>query len=148
WSQLPEMHDKYDSPSREGVEGGQYTPEIKEYYLKHCLPTPRQVITRIQEIQRESHTHLSHIFVANNAEDEYLADLRQELVADGWEADNIVTSKDLRLNWQATSVSNVVDMAILARAEVFIGNGWSSMTSNIVMRRLTTGQTPASTRLW
>ncbi|CAE6452544.1 unnamed protein product, partial [Rhizoctonia solani] len=148
WNQLPQLRDKYDSPSREGVEGGQYSPEIRDYYLKHCLPTAEQVVARIREIQTESRTHLSHIFIANNAEDEYLTDLRHKLATDGWETKKIVTSKDLELNWQAKSVNNVVDMAILTRAEIFIGNGWSSMSSNIVMRRLTTGQTPESTRLW
>ncbi|CAE6466391.1 unnamed protein product [Rhizoctonia solani] len=148
WNQLPELHDKYDPPSREGVEGGQYTPAIREYYLKHCLPTVEQVVSRVRELLGDNHARLSHIFIANNAEDEYLADLRRGLVADGWEGSNIVTSKELELNWQATSVGNAVDMAILSRAEAFIGNGWSSMTSNIVMRRLTTGQTPESTRMW
>ncbi|CAE6471174.1 unnamed protein product [Rhizoctonia solani] len=148
WNQLPQLHDKHVDPPRDGVEWGHYTPTIKDYYFKHCLPTPEQVASRIRQIREETHARISHIFIATDAEEEFLTELRRVLAIDGWGPEKISTSKDLELNWQATSVNNVVDMSILARAEVFIGNGWSSMTSNVVMRRLTTGRSPENTRLW
>ncbi|KAB5595100.1 hypothetical protein CTheo_1388 [Ceratobasidium theobromae] len=148
WNQLPQLHDKFDPPSREGIEGGQNTPEIADYYLRRCLPTPAQVAARLRRIKSGRHARLSHIFIATNAEESYLLELREVLAADGWAPDSIVTSKDLDLNWQATSVAMAVDMSILSRAEVFVGNGFSSMTSNVVMRRLTTGTPLDSVRLW
>ncbi|KAJ1302996.1 hypothetical protein OPQ81_011199 [Rhizoctonia solani] len=148
WNQLPQLRDKHVDPPRDGVEWGHYTPEIKEYYFKHCLPTPEQIGSRIRDILEETRARISHIFIASDAEDEFLTELRRVLAMNGWGPNRVTTSKDLELNWQATSVNNVVDMAILSRAELFIGNGWSTMTSNVVMRRLTTGRSPVNTRLW
>lgn len=66
------------------------------------------------------------MFVATNAEPAYLTELRDALAADGWDPKGIVTSSELELNWQATSANVAVDMAIMSRAEVFVGNGVSS----------------------
>ncbi|KAJ1300139.1 hypothetical protein OPQ81_011892 [Rhizoctonia solani] len=143
WNQLPQLPDKHVEISRDGVARGDF-----DYYLKHCLPTPDKINSRIREIRKETSTPQTHIFIASDAEDEFLVDLRRTLEADEWGPNRITTGRDLELNWQATSISNVVDMSILSRAELFIGNGWSSMMSNVVMRRLTTGRSPTSTRHW
>lgn len=45
------------------------------------------------------------------------------LAADGWAPDSIATSADLELGWRGVSVGVAVDMAIMVRAEVFVGNG-------------------------
>ncbi|CAE7067863.1 unnamed protein product [Rhizoctonia solani] len=154
WNQLSQLRDRFDAPPRGDIEWGTnvsthspapispltllQTPELAEYYLRRCLPTPAQVATRLRAIRAENR-QISHIFVATNAEERYLSELRVVLAADGWASNKIITSKDLELNWQATSVAMTVDMSILSRAEVFVGNGFSSMTSNVVMQRLTTG---------
>jgi len=146
WNQLTQLADKFDPPPR--GEGGQNTPEVKEYYLKRCLPTPAQVTARLHALRAEQQTPLVHVFVATNAEPTYLAELRDALAADGWDPKGIVTSSELELNWQATSANVAVDMAIMSRAEVFVGNGFSSLSSNVVMKRLTSGMTIETTRLW
>jgi len=148
WNQLTQLPDKLKPPSREGIEYGQNTPELAEYYLKRCLPTPAQVTSRLHSIRAQRRTHLSHIFIATNAEPSYLSELRAVLAADGWNPSAIVTSSELELNWQAASVNVAVDMTIMARAEVFVGNGFSSLSSNVVMRRLTTGMPLDTTRFW
>jgi len=148
WNQLPQLPDKFDPPSRGDLEPGTNTPEIADYYLKRCLPTPAQVASRLHSIRAQRPTHLSHIFIATNAEPEYLAELRVVLAADGWASDAIVTSDELELSWQAESVGVAVDMAIMSRAEVFIGNGFSSLSSNVVMKRITSGMPLDTTRLW
>ncbi|CAE6448543.1 unnamed protein product [Rhizoctonia solani] len=122
WNQLPQLRDKFDPPPRGDIEGGTNTPEIAGYYRQRCLPTPAQVASRLRAIRAENR-HISHIFVATNAEERYLSELRVVLAADGWAPDKIITSQDLELNWQATSVAMSVDMSILSRAEVFVGNG-------------------------
>lgn len=43
-----------------------------------------------------------------------------------------MTSSELELNWQATSVGAVVDMAIMSRAEVFVGNGVSLLPRRLL----------------
>lgn len=148
WNQLTELMDKFDPPSRDGIEGGQNTPEIAHYYLKRCLPTPAQVTARLHTLRAERHSHLSHVFIATNAEPAYLAELRTVLAADGWDPKGIVTSSELELNWQAASAGVAVDMAIMSRAEVFVGNGFSSLSSNVVMKRLTSGMSLDTVRLW
>ncbi|CAE6416186.1 unnamed protein product [Rhizoctonia solani] len=121
WNQLPELRDQFNPPPR--GEGGANTPAVKEYYLRRCLPTPAQVASYLRTIRSENH-QLSHLFIATNAEKRYLSELRVVLAADGWAKDAIITSSDLELNWQATSVAMAVDMSILSRAEVFVGNGY------------------------
>ncbi|KAG9123838.1 hypothetical protein FRC07_013796 [Ceratobasidium sp. 392] len=148
WNQLPQLPDKFDAPPRGNLEGGKNTPEIADYYLKRCLPTPSQVASRLHSIRAQRRTHLSHIFIATNAEPEYLAELRVVLAADGRASDAIVTSDELELNWQAASVSVAVDMAIMSRAEIFIGNGFSSLSSNVIVKRMTSGMPLDTTRLW
>ncbi|CAE6445186.1 unnamed protein product [Rhizoctonia solani] len=122
WNQLPQLRDNFDPPPRGDAEWGTNTPEVAEYYLRRCLPTPAQVASYLHAVRSENH-QLSHIFIATNAEKRYLSELRVVLAADGWAKDAITTSSDLELNWQATSVAMVVDMSILSRAEVFVGNG-------------------------
>ncbi|KAG9101511.1 hypothetical protein FS749_006081 [Ceratobasidium sp. UAMH 11750] len=148
WNQLPQLPDKFNAPPRGNIEWGTNTPELASYYLKRCLPTPAQVASRLHSIRAQRRTHLSHIFIATNAEPGYLAELRVVLAADGWASDAIVTSDELELNWQAASVGVAVDMAIMSRAEVFIGNGFSSLSSNVVMKRIMSGMPLDTTRLW
>ncbi|KAH9960232.1 hypothetical protein BGW80DRAFT_1484786 [Lactifluus volemus] len=65
---------------------------------------------------------------------------------DEWE--HIGTSRDLRLTRERRHNFQVVDMAIAQRSEVFLGNGFSSMTSNVVMLRAAQGMDWNKTRFW
>jgi len=60
----------------------------------------------------------------------------------------VLTSKDLSLLWTEREVDQAVDMEIARRAEVFLGNGFSSLTSNIVMLRLSDGTPIENNRFW
>jgi hypothetical protein len=100
-------------------------PEVTEYYLRRCIPTTAQVVSRLHELRAKWPSRLSNLYLATNAEESYLTELRTALAADGWAADGIVTSKELNLNWQAESVPQAVDMSIMSRAELFVGNGVS-----------------------
>jgi len=82
----------------------------------------------------------------SNDRTEWLDNLKDALRNDGW--GRIVTSRDLRLNPGQKDVSVAVDMDIGRRSAVFIGNGWSSFTSNVVHRRLVDGKEPISIRFW
>ncbi|KAJ7701154.1 hypothetical protein B0H17DRAFT_924733, partial [Mycena rosella] len=50
------------------------------------------------------------------------------------------TSADLVLDAEQADVGMAVDMEIARRAAVFLGNGWSSFTSNVVYTRLVDGR--------
>lgn len=90
-------------------------------------------------MQSETPTPLKRVFIATNAEPSYLLELRAALVADGWAPEAIVMSTDLDLNWRGVSVGVAVDMSIMVRAEVFIGNGVRFRFCLIVTLVLTLG---------
>ncbi|KAF5346661.1 hypothetical protein D9758_013213 [Tetrapyrgos nigripes] len=58
------------------------------------------------------------------------------------------TSRDLKLTRDQKYIAQAVDMYIARRSEVFVGNGFSSLSSNIVMLRMADGVKPEKTRLW
>ncbi|KAG9022685.1 hypothetical protein FRB95_014442, partial [Tulasnella sp. JGI-2019a] len=89
---------------------------------------------------------LHSIFILTNGDKAWLDNLKLVLSQDGWS--NVVTSKDLRLTKGEAEVDGAVDMQIAARAEVFIGNGFSSLTSNINMLRLAHHMDESSIHFW
>ncbi|PPQ68117.1 hypothetical protein CVT26_005738 [Gymnopilus dilepis] len=96
--------------------------------------------------QKGKKGHLDVLFIMSNDHTEWLDDLKRKFMKDGWA--RIITSRDLRLNAEQKEVSVAVDMDIGRRSAVFIGNGWSSFTSNVVHRRLVDGKEPISIRFW
>ncbi|KAJ7498144.1 hypothetical protein B0H11DRAFT_833367 [Mycena galericulata] len=62
--------------------------------------------------------------------------------------DGIATSRDLALTWEQRYVAQAVDMYIGTRAEVLIGNGFSTLTSNVVMLRMARGLDPRDMLFW
>ncbi|KIO23715.1 hypothetical protein M407DRAFT_107536 [Tulasnella calospora MUT 4182] len=64
----------------------------------------------------------------------------------GWK--EVLTSKDLEIFWTEREIDQAVDMEIARRAEVFLGNGFSSLTSNIVMLRLSDSTPIENIRYW
>ncbi|KIJ91245.1 hypothetical protein K443DRAFT_655241 [Laccaria amethystina LaAM-08-1] len=73
---------------------------------------------------------------------------REVRVGEPWAWDGIATSRDLQLGWEEKYVAQALDMYVAQRAEVFIGNGFSSLTSNVVMLRKFAGLHPIQTRFW
>ncbi|KAJ7228124.1 hypothetical protein B0H12DRAFT_232846 [Mycena haematopus] len=127
------------------------TPEATEaHYLQHCLPTPAQLAVRLHTVRREhAERHpgaapLSRVYVLTNAWGWIVDSVRKELLRDGW--DEVWGSGDIVLDAAQAGVGMAVDMRIGEGAEVFLGNGFSSLTSNIVMLRLARGLEPESNR--
>ncbi|KAG6329204.1 hypothetical protein ID866_9886 [Astraeus odoratus] len=82
-----------------------------------------------------------------NGGKEWLEELKAALMkVKQWDA--VVTSRDIKLSWEAKPVAQAVDMFVGQRAQVFIGNGFSSLTSNIVMFRTMREIPPEDTRFW
>ncbi|KAJ7707737.1 hypothetical protein B0H17DRAFT_1156275 [Mycena rosella] len=94
---------------------------------------------------KEHHT-LDVLYILTNEHDEWLDQLIAALRKENWET--IVTSHQLELDAEQIDVGMAVDMDIARRAAVFIGNGWSSFTSNIVHRRLIEDKPPISCRFY
>ncbi|KAJ7100404.1 hypothetical protein C8R44DRAFT_561537, partial [Mycena epipterygia] len=81
--------------------------------------------------------------ILTNEKSAWIDELAKELKKDGW---TVITCRDLVLDSEQTEVSIAVDMEIARRAAAFIGNGWSSFTSNIVYQRLLEKRDPITIR--
>ncbi|KAK7054400.1 hypothetical protein VNI00_003594 [Paramarasmius palmivorus] len=150
WNLLPELLDPFTVPTDMKWDSG----EFKQAYLDRCYPEADAIVQKVREVRdaykrslpKGSNVILDTMYLLTNAKGDWLADMKKQLADDGWHT--IVTSKDLVLNAEQTDVNMAIDMDLARRAAVFIGNGWSSFTSNIIHRRLVDGKTPASTRFW
>lgn len=112
------------------------------HYLKHCMPDIPQVAARLREVKEQNpRLSLNKVYLLSNGERWWLDKLWVELKKDGWEPveDGLASSLDLDLTRQEWYVSGAIDMAIAEQAEMFIGNGFSSLTGNIVMFRMAKG---------
>ncbi|KAF8835811.1 hypothetical protein BDN67DRAFT_912302 [Paxillus ammoniavirescens] len=137
-NQHPSLVDRFDP--------GPYVndTQLKEaYYLEHCLPTTEQIVARLHDI-RVQHPGLRRVYVLSNDWAWALEGLKGALEDDGWE--DLVSSVDIQLDAQQYYVATAVDMAIAEKAEVFVGNGFSSLSSNVVMLRMAKGIDTRSNR--
>ncbi|KAH9934094.1 uncharacterized protein BXZ73DRAFT_46087 [Epithele typhae] len=143
---LPGMADQFIVPSHEGW--GWNTPENHAIYRKHCYPSVDEIVQRVREVRRTpAGKGLRRAFIMTNGSPEYVMELKLALWHDGdWEL--ITSSRDLVLNWEQKYIAQAVDMLVGQRAQVLIGNGFSTMTSNMVMMRMVNGFPVESTRFF
>ncbi|KAE9389245.1 hypothetical protein BT96DRAFT_968007 [Gymnopus androsaceus JB14] len=155
WNLLKFLPDHFEAGPGGGW--GWNTPENNELYMKHCLPTFDFIVQKVKDSKNDyireglgkgEHVQrtLDVLYLLTNDESDWLDQLKDALRQDGW--NTIRTSRDLTLDQEQTDVNMAVDMDIARRAAVFIGNGWSSFTSNIVHRRLADGKEPISIRFY
>ncbi|KAF7421334.1 hypothetical protein PC9H_011857 [Pleurotus ostreatus] len=139
---------------RDGNTDPEDTPHTREeYYLAHCLPSVSQIVKRLSAVRREHNLQqqnqdtnmtlalppLSKVYVLTNGWSFWLSQLFESLKADGWE--DVVSSFNVEgnLDREQKYVGMAVDMAIAERAEVFVGNGFSSLSANIILLRMARG---------
>ncbi|KAH9958796.1 hypothetical protein BGW80DRAFT_1465117 [Lactifluus volemus] len=121
---------------------GNAPPEELARYRARCFPEIDQIVSRVRDVRASllPMTTLRRVYVLTNE------DARRQGM-DEWE--HIGTSRrDLRLAREWRHNCQVVDMAIAQRSEVFLGNGFSSLTSNVVMLRAAQGMDWNKTRFW
>ncbi|KAI0789482.1 hypothetical protein C8Q75DRAFT_718203 [Abortiporus biennis] len=154
FNDFPEFLDKFEPPSGSGG-GYEHKPSTEEGYagyFKHCLPTIEQIVEKVESVRRRteggsSGNRLKSIFIMTNGDKEWVFKLKEALNKAGkWE--KITSTLDVELNWEQKFVSMAVDMLIGQRAQVIIGNGWSSLTSNVVMLRMVKGLPTDTNRFW
>ncbi|KAF9219945.1 hypothetical protein BS17DRAFT_788327 [Gyrodon lividus] len=145
------LPDKFRVPVDGGE--GETTERNMQMYLQRCFPTIEQIIERVRDVLADqkrlygNKKELKRIYIMTNGDVEWLKQLKEALMeVKKWNA--VVSSRDLRLGWEAKHVSQTVDMLVGQRAQVFIGNGFSSLTSNIVMFRMLRELPPEDTRFW
>jgi len=146
FNQLPELPDRFDPPPR--PKDGNATQEIYDAYTKSCYPSIEEIVQKVVEVKRtNAGKDLHNIYIMTNGKNPWLSELKEALHKSGkWK--QISSSRELKITWEQKYVVQSIDMAVGQRADVFIGNGFSSLTATIVMLRMAKGLDPAGTRLW
>ncbi|KAJ7765284.1 hypothetical protein B0H16DRAFT_1661582 [Mycena metata] len=140
FNSFPELPDKYTPP------GKKHSVSDSEMTRSHCLPSIPEIAQKVLAV---NDPHITRVYVMSNAPRPWLADLKRTLSAAHDWIDGIATSRDLELSWEQKFVAEAVDMHVAQRAEKFIGNGFSSLTSNVVMLRMSNPELDASnTHFW
>ncbi|KAG8880881.1 hypothetical protein FRB99_004772, partial [Tulasnella sp. 403] len=119
-----------------------HPPSNTDDYGEHCFPTINQILYRVRKVQWEwelahKESTLKRIYVMTNANKTWYNELKMKLEYSGWEV--VSSAKDLEVSPKAVEVVVGADMMIATLAEVFIGNGFSSLSSNVNLFRRARG---------
>ncbi|KAJ8087492.1 hypothetical protein PM082_006323 [Marasmius tenuissimus] len=114
-----------------------------KYYQEHCFPDIEQIVAKLNQV-RQDNPSLRRVFLLSNGSRWWLYRLSNKLRDDGWA--DIMNTNDLYLDSAQKQVSVAVDMVIAEKAEVFVGNGFSSLSSNVILLRIAKGMKPESNR--
>ncbi|KAJ2926622.1 hypothetical protein H1R20_g10478, partial [Candolleomyces eurysporus] len=166
WNQLPFLPDHFIPPRypRKKVKGKTSEANIQKY-LERCLPDDAAIVKKVEDSRRDWEIEMGHLpkggadsqtnnhyletlFILTNERDPAYLDELKSSFGKSWK--NIVISS-LEIEYvdaQEKDVGMAVDMDLARRAAVFLGNGWSSFTSNILHRRLVDGKVPISNRFF
>ncbi|TFY65231.1 hypothetical protein EVJ58_g2110 [Rhodofomes roseus] len=135
-------------PDKLSVPGDTPPTTRAEMYRLHCFPEIQEIVQKIEEVRRsDAGRGIENIYIMTNGPTPWIADLKQALL-DSFEWKRITSGRDILVNHEQEYVKQAVDMLIGQRAQVFIGNGFSSMTGQISMLRMANGFAPNSTRFW
>ncbi|KAI0348320.1 hypothetical protein BDW22DRAFT_1404258 [Trametopsis cervina] len=117
-------------------------------YRQRCVPTIEQIVQAVEEVRlSRAGWGLKYIYIMSNGDPTWLASLKKAILeAYAW--DKVATSRDMKLSLEEKYVSHAVDMLIGQRAQAFIGNGFSSVSSNVAMLRMGRHFPGDSTRMW
>ncbi|KAI0646357.1 hypothetical protein C8Q79DRAFT_1050023 [Trametes meyenii] len=122
--------------------------EKRGLYTRHCFPDIDMIVTRVEEIRATpAGRGLSHVYIMTNGTLSWVARLKAALKA-RHEWSHIGSSRDMMLNAEQKYVAQAVDMLVAQRAQVFIGNGFSTLSGMVVMLRMANNVNPAATRHW
>ncbi|KAJ3516697.1 hypothetical protein NLJ89_g965 [Agrocybe chaxingu] len=143
WDLLEFLPDNFIPPS--GGVLGKNTPENVEVHMTHCWPNERQVLEKKKHNSRNDYVKSTEevidiLYILTDDQTECLGRVKSLRKSDGWRV--IITNHDLVLDQGGKDVDIAVDMEFAIQAAIFVGNGWSSFTSNIVHRRLVKGILP------
>ncbi|KAI0794616.1 hypothetical protein C8Q74DRAFT_1445936 [Fomes fomentarius] len=125
------------------------TPEAAAIFRRRCYPTVDEMARKVREVlDTPAARGVSRLYVMTNAKAEFVDEFRARLVEvkEDWEV--IASSRDLALNWEQKYISQAIDAIAAQRAQVFIGNGFSTLTSNAVLFRMANGFPMDSIRFW
>ncbi|KAI0673913.1 hypothetical protein C8Q78DRAFT_660008 [Trametes maxima] len=143
FSSFPEMPDRFAPPPDTTV------AERMVAYRPHCYPSVDEIAARVGEVRATSAAAagVRRLHVMTNGDPAFIRELKAALHrTQAWHS--VTSSRDMVLSWEQKYVAQAVDMLVAQRAQVFIGNGWSTLTSNVVMLRMANRLPANSTRFW
>ncbi|KAI0778930.1 hypothetical protein BD413DRAFT_466728 [Trametes elegans] len=150
FNSLPALVDTFEPPPppHAGFERGTNSDENMATYRARCFPSVAQVVERVRAVRATpAGRGLSKLYIMTNADREFIKALKTALWRDQpWEM--LASSRDVVLNWEQTFVAQALDMLVGQRAQVFVGNGFSTLTANVVTMRMANRFPPESTRFW
>ncbi|KAI0668470.1 hypothetical protein C8Q78DRAFT_979670 [Trametes maxima] len=119
-----------------------------EHYRKHCFPSIDEVTAKVAKVLKTPAARgVRKLFIMTNADSGWIAEVEKVLLPlTSWEI--ISSSRDLTISWEQKYVAQCIDSLVAQRAQVFIGNGFSTLTSTAVTMRLANGFPSDSTRFW
>ncbi|TCD63173.1 hypothetical protein EIP91_005870 [Steccherinum ochraceum] len=134
FNRFPELPDQFVAVPGAGTSN--ITDEARAEHFKRCYPTPTQIADRVREILHTSAgRNLENVYIMTNGRPDFIAEVKEALRGvKTW--GSVKSSRDLIVTREQEYVKQAIDMLIGLRAQVLIGNGWSSMSSNIVMLRM------------
>ncbi|OCH92994.1 hypothetical protein OBBRIDRAFT_387832 [Obba rivulosa] len=143
WNSFPGLPDPWVFPPEDAS-----TDEARRWYVLRCYPDIDEIVRRAAEArQSPAGRGLKAVYVMTNGEEGWVRELERALrEKGGWES--VASTKDLVLNHEQLYVAQAVDMLIGQRAQMLIGNGFSSLTGMIVMLRMANGVPLDSNRFW
>ncbi|KZT63933.1 hypothetical protein DAEQUDRAFT_815336 [Daedalea quercina L-15889] len=141
YNAFPELPDRLDVPLPGDEE------ERIDAYRPHCYPDISEIVAKADEVrQSEAGRELRRVYVMTNGPAKWVEQLKRALVRKGW--DGVASSRDVVVNKEQKYVEQAVDMLIGQRAQAFVGNGFSSLTGQIVMLRTANGFPMDSSRFF
>ncbi|KAI0746839.1 hypothetical protein C8Q80DRAFT_1220099 [Daedaleopsis nitida] len=122
--------------------------EKKALYTRHCFPDIDMLVQRVESVRKsEEGRGLSHVYIMTNGSPSWVSRLKSALhTRHDWA--HVASSRDLMLNSEQKYVAQAVDMLVAQRAQVFIGNGFSTLSGMVVMLRMANGIHSNATRHW
>lgn len=127
---FPGFPDTLTLPPGYIADGTEAPPDVKDAYLRHCLPSVQQIVEKVESVLGSPEGEgLKYVYVMTNGGEAWAEELKVALYGmrgvggkgERWE--KVATRRDLVLSWDQTFVSQAVDMVIGQRAQVLIGNG-------------------------
>ncbi|KAH9935712.1 uncharacterized protein B0H18DRAFT_421263 [Fomitopsis serialis] len=117
-------------------------------YHRRCYPIIQEIVKRVEGIRKtEAGKDLHVVYVMTNAQTPWALELKTALRRmGGWES--VRSTRDLVLNREQRYVKQAVDMLVAQRAQVFVGNGFSTTSGLVGMLRMANGFPVESTRHW
>ncbi|KAH8099844.1 hypothetical protein BXZ70DRAFT_222109 [Cristinia sonorae] len=150
FNSFPQFPDRYTAVRGSGS-GKDDAPEAsRAEHMRHCYPNPVQIAAKVSEIlQTSTGKSLTDVYIMTNGNERFIAEVKGQVGRlKAWRS--IKSSRDLVLSHEQHYIKQAIDMLIGIRSDVIIGNGWSSMSSNMAMLRmaLLPDLPPDHTRYW